>query len=126
MAKIDPRLLVQSATMATRLLKALANRNRLLILCHLGDGEMRVGDLGKRLGLSPSALSQHLAGLKRLGIVDVRRDARSMHYRLVEGPARRLMKALAEIYCRPGAIVRLRAGRRSGRRSASDAGSRRS
>ncbi|MGD9880904.1 ArsR/SmtB family transcription factor [Reyranella sp.] len=99
-------------------MKALANRNRLLILCQLSDGERKVGDLGERLGLSPSALSQHLAGLKRLGIVDVRRDSRSMHYRLTKGPAQLLMKALTDIYCRPTASRSSSSGRRSGRRSA--------
>lgn len=118
MMKIDPRRLARSATAASGLLKALANRNRLLILCQLSDGEMRAGELGERVGLSPSALSQHLAGLRRLGIVEVRRNARSMHYRLANGPARRLMKALADIYCRPGATARLRLGKRSGRRPA--------
>lgn len=118
MAKIDPRLLALSAAAATRLLKALANRNRLLILCQLSDGELQVGELADRVGLSPSALSQHLAGLKRLGIVAARRNARAQHYSLAEGPALLVMKTLADIYCRPGATAPLPSGKRSGRRSA--------
>ena len=101
MAKIDPARLALSATAATRLLKALANRNRLLILCQLSDGELQVGELADRVGLSPSALSQHLGRLKKLGIVDVRRNSRAMHYRLAKGPAQHVMKTLADIYCRP-------------------------
>ncbi|MBL6650647.1 MAG: winged helix-turn-helix transcriptional regulator [Reyranella sp.] len=118
MAKIDPARLALSATAATRLLKALANRNRLLILCQLSDGELGVGELGDRVGLSPSALSQHLAGLKRLGIVDARRNSRSMHYRLAKGPAQQLMKTLADIYCRPPFMGSPSSGKRSRRRSA--------
>ena len=90
MPNIHHAKLMQSANAASRLLKALANRNRLLILCQLSDGEVQVGDLSERVGLSPSALSQHLAGLKRLGIVHARRNARSIHYRLAKGPAQHL------------------------------------
>lgn len=118
MAKIDPRLLALSAAAATRLLKALANRNRLLILCQLSDGELQVGELADRVGLSASALSQHLAGLKRLGIVVARRNARAQHYSLAEGPALLVMKTLVDIYCRPGATAPHPSGKRSGRRSA--------
>lgn len=117
MPKIDHAKLMQSASAASKLLKALANRNRLLILCQLSDGEVRVGDLSERVGLSPSALSQHLAGLKRLGIVDARRNARSIHYRLAKGPAQHLMKALADIYCRPDATGSPSSGKRLRRRS---------
>lgn len=121
MAKIDPRLLALSATAATKLLKALANRNRLLILCQLSDGELQVGELADRVGLGLSALSQHLAGLKRMGIVVARRNARAQHYSLAEGPALLVMKTLADIYCRPGPAAPLRPGKRSGRQPASAA-----
>lgn len=118
MPKIDHAKLALSATAATRLLKALANRNRLLILCQLSDGELRVGELSDRVNLSPSALSQHLGGLKRQGIVVARRSARTIHYRLAKGPAQHVMKALADIYCRPGATASPPSDRRSDRRSA--------
>ncbi len=121
MPKIDHARLMRSASAASKLLKALANRNRLLILCQLSDGEVRVGDLAELVGLSPSALSQHLAGLKRLGIVDARRNARSIHYRLAKGPAQHIMKALADIYCRPGAGASPSTGKRLRRRSGSAA-----
>jgi ArsR family transcriptional regulator len=118
MPKIDHAKLALSATAATRLLKALANRNRLLILCQLSDGELQVGELSDRVNLSPSALSQHLAGLKRQGIVVARRHARTMHYRLAKGPAQQIMKTLADIYCPPASTGSLPSDRRSRRRSA--------
>ena len=101
MKKIDPRLLGAQAATATRLLKALANRNRLMLLCHLGEREMAVSELAELVGLSMSALSQHLAGLRAAGIVRARRNAREIHYRLNPGPASRIMALLAEIFCPP-------------------------
>ncbi|MBS0521456.1 MAG: winged helix-turn-helix transcriptional regulator [Proteobacteria bacterium] len=100
MPDLKPADLVRSATAATRLLKALANRNRLLILCQLAEQEMRVGHLSQRVRLSPSAMSQHLAVLKRLGIVESRRDSREVHYSLASGPARQVMQALIDSFCR--------------------------
>jgi DNA-binding transcriptional ArsR family regulator len=115
---------LKSADAATKLLKALANKKRLLILCHLDDGEMSAGELASRVGLSLSALSQHLAGLRLAGIVSSRRHAREIRYRVKEGPAGRLMTTLVDIYCGPtlaGNRQRRAAGstsadRRSGRR----------
>jgi ArsR family transcriptional regulator, virulence genes transcriptional regulator len=121
---ISPALL-KSADSATKLLKALANKKRLLILCHLGDGEMSVGELADHVGLSLSALSQHLAGLRLAGIVSSRRQAREIRYRVKAGPAGRLMATLVDIYCGPTMARNQRrratglpsADRRSGRRA---------
>ncbi len=98
---MDPRRMATGATAATAMLKALANRNRLMVLCHLAGHEMTVGELAGHVGLSLSALSQHLAGLRAAGIVQARRNAREVHYRLNQGPATRLMAVLADIYCPP-------------------------
>ena len=84
---------------ATRLLKALANQNRLMILCLLVEGESTVGDLNARLDLSQSALSQHLAVLRDDGLVQTRREAQSVVYSLPQGPARRIVKVLHRVYC---------------------------
>ena len=84
---------------ATRLLKALGNGNRLMILCLLVEGERSVGDLNARLDLSQPALSQHLKVLRDERLVDTRRDAQSIRYSLVPGPAQRILQTLHDVYC---------------------------
>ena len=87
---------------AAQLLKALGNEQRLLILCHLLDGELSVGELNQRVALSQSALSQHLALLRELGLVATRREAQTIRYSLPDGPVVRVMALLQEIYCPQG------------------------
>ena len=87
------------AGQATRLLKALANESRLMILCNLASGEMTVGELNAHVDLSQSALSQHLALLRRDGLVTTRRQAQTIYYSLVDGPADRVINLLNDIYC---------------------------
>ncbi len=87
------------ADTASRLLKSIANAQRLRILCLLAGGERSVGALNELLDLSQSALSQHLARLRDEGLVTTRREAQTIHYRLAEGPARRIIKTLYGIYC---------------------------
>lgn len=97
--KMADRLAEQSAE-AARLLRALANEQRLLILCHLlSAGEMSVSALVDELGLGQSALSQHLARLREEGIIACRRQAQSLIYRVVDEKASRLLALLSEIYC---------------------------
>ena len=84
---------------ASRLLKALANEKRLVLLCLLAEGEASVGELNARIDLSQSALSQHLALLREDGLVETRRDAQTIFYSLAEGPARRVIDTLHAIYC---------------------------
>jgi ArsR family transcriptional regulator, virulence genes transcriptional regulator len=84
---------------AAQLLKALGNEQRLLVLCHLLDGELSVGELNQRVALSQSALSQHLALLRELGLVATRREAQNIYYSLPDGPVVRVMALLQEIYC---------------------------
>ena len=67
------------ADQAAALLKALANEQRLLILCHLQDGPLSVGELNERVDLSQSALSQHLGVLRESGIVSTTREALAMY-----------------------------------------------
>lgn len=86
---------------AARLMKALSNRNRLMILCRLTDGERQVGDLAAEVGLSQSALSQHLALLRQDGLVAARRDGVAMHYAIADPAVARVIALLAEIYCPP-------------------------
>lgn len=90
-----------SAAEAARLLKALANERRLLILCQLADGERSVGALD--VGLSQSALSQHLARLREEGVVQTRRDAQTIYYSIADPDVLKIIKTLADIYCpQPG------------------------
>jgi ArsR family transcriptional regulator, virulence genes transcriptional regulator len=88
-----------SAAAAASLLRALSNERRLLILCQLGDGELSVGGLQSRLGLSQSALSQHLALLREEGIVATRREGQTIHYRIVDPAAAQVIATLAAIFC---------------------------
>lgn len=84
---------------ASRLLKALANEKRLMLLCLLFEGEHSVGELNARVALSQSALSQHLAVLREDGLVNTRRDAQVIYYSLADGPAQRVIATLHGIYC---------------------------
>lgn len=89
----------EHAQAAANLLKALANENRLMILCSLIDGEISVGDLNARVPLSQSALSQHLASLRDAGLVATRKEAQTVYYRLEGTAAVRVLEVLQSIYC---------------------------
>jgi DNA-binding transcriptional ArsR family regulator len=92
--------MVCCAQEAARLLKLLANEQRLLILCFLATHrEMPVGALVEALGLSQSALSQHLAKLRRDGLVHFRRESQTLHYRLADPRAVRVLSVLKDIFC---------------------------
>lgn len=85
---------------AAQFLKLLANEHRLLILCHLVTrGETTVNDLADAVGLSQSALSQHLARLREDGLVAFRREAQTLHYRVADRKAVRLLTTLKQIFC---------------------------
>ena len=85
---------------AVSLLKVMANEIRLLVLCHLAEAdELSVGELMDRVGLSQSALSQHLALLRQDGLVSSRREAQTVYYSLAPGPAGRILETLHGIYC---------------------------
>jgi ArsR family transcriptional regulator len=96
-----PALLQARAAAAARLLRALANEHRLLILCHLVEGEMSVGQLQAVVGLSQSALSQHLAVLREDGLVATRRESQTIWYRIDDPAALRVVETLADIFCPP-------------------------
>ena len=88
------------ALKAAELLKALANEQRLMILCHLLQGPHSVGQLNERVLLSQSALSQHLAVLRESGIVRTEREAQSVWYSLPPGVVRRLIAVLHGEFCK--------------------------
>lgn len=92
--------LAAKAGEAARLLRNLSNEHRLLILCHLSaQTELSVGALVEEVGLSQSALSQHLARLRADGLVAYRRDAQSLHYRIADPDVVRVLAVLRDIYC---------------------------
>ena len=81
-------------------LALIANPRRLLILCELAKGERSVGALQRAVGLSQSALSQHLAKLREAGMVDTRREGQTIHYRISDPDVQVLMAALYEAFCK--------------------------
>ncbi|MCB9982967.1 MAG: winged helix-turn-helix transcriptional regulator [Rhodospirillales bacterium] len=85
---------------AAKVLKAMSNERRLLIVCILFMGEKSVGALEEMVGLSQSALSQHLARLRRDGIVQTRRDAQTIYYSLKSDEAEKVLACLHSIYCK--------------------------
>jgi DNA-binding transcriptional ArsR family regulator len=87
------------ASHACELLKAMANEWRLMILCQLSEGEKTVSELQGILGLSQSALSQHLAVLRREKVVSARKEAQSVFYSLHGDEATRVMEALHNVFC---------------------------
>lgn len=91
----------RNATDAVRLLKSVANESRLMVLCVLSEGEHSVGALNRRITLSQSALSQHLAVLREQGLVKTRRESQTIYYTLADTEALRLIETLHDIYCAP-------------------------
>ncbi len=87
------------ASHAVELLKAMANEWRLMILCQLAEGEKTVSELQAVLGLSQSALSQHLAILRREKIVQARKHAQSVSYSLSGDDATKVMETLHDVFC---------------------------
>ena len=87
------------AAHAVELLKAMANEWRLMILCQLAEGEKTVSELQSALGLSQSALSQHLAILRRERIVRSRKHAQSVSYSLSGEDATKVMETLHDVFC---------------------------
>jgi DNA-binding transcriptional ArsR family regulator len=91
--------LEEKAEQASALLKAMSNQSRLLILCQLNEGEKSVGELERIVGLSQSALSQHLARLRRDKLVQTRREAQTIYYSLNGDDALRVIETLYGLYC---------------------------
>ena len=99
LATFDITRFEESAAAAARLLRVLANERRMMILCQLSGGERSVGELLPLIGISQSALSQHLAVLRSDGLVATRREGLSIRYRIVDQAAAHVMTTLAAIFC---------------------------
>ena len=86
---------------AATFLKALANDQRLLMLCCLIDGPLSVGEINERVPLSQSALSQHLGVLREAGLVTTTRKSQAVYYALAQGPTLYIMDILYSAFCAP-------------------------
>jgi DNA-binding transcriptional ArsR family regulator len=95
--------LEQKAEEVSRLLAAMANAKRLLVLCNLLEGERSVGELADIVGLSSAALSQHLAKMRAMDLVTTRRDGQTIYYQLASREIRQVLETLYRLYCAPGA-----------------------
>ncbi|MCL4766587.1 MAG: ArsR family transcriptional regulator [Hyphomicrobiaceae bacterium] len=90
----------QGAAEVAQVLRALSNERRLMILCKLVEwGEANVSTLGEAVGLSQSALSQHLAMMREQGLVAFRRQGQTLWYRITDARVERLLSTLHDLYC---------------------------
>lgn len=95
---MTPEELEPVSALAARLLSALANQKRLLIMSYLFQGELSVNTLAQKVNLSQSALSQHLAKLRAVGIVSTRREGQTIYYKSVSDAAKTVIDSLAKVY----------------------------
>jgi len=100
MDRVTVRRMEKNATRACGVLGAMSNPARLLVLCYLAEGEKSVGELEPLIGLSQSALSQHLAVLRGKRLVRTRREGQSIRYSLASKEATALMHTLHEQFCK--------------------------
>lgn len=96
---MDLQRLEQAAGKAQALLKALGNRDRLMLLCHLADGERNVGELENGLGIVQPTLSQQLGVLRREGLVATRRDGKLIYYSIASAEALAIINTLYQLFC---------------------------
>lgn len=96
---LDVRRLRDSAAAAGRLLKSLANPDRLLLLCQLSQGERNVGELEALLGIRQPTLSQQLGVLRREQLVATRRDGKQIYYRISSEQALAVIGTLYQQFC---------------------------
>ncbi|WP_321339867.1 metalloregulator ArsR/SmtB family transcription factor [Breoghania sp.] len=95
----DTDELAARAGEAARLMKLLASESRLRILCELAQGEACVTALSNAVGLGQSALSQHLAKMRAEGLVTFRREGQTLHYRIDNPAAERILMLLKDVFC---------------------------
>lgn len=100
LSKRDLARMKANADQAVTMLRALGNERRLLILCTLiGSGESSAGELAEAVDLSASATSQHLTRMREEGLVESRREAQSIFYRIADPNLERMVALLRDIYC---------------------------
>ncbi len=96
-AELDAML--AQATRAADLLKALGHEGRLMILCHLATGEKSVGELERLLSARQAAVSQQLSRLRLEGLVEPRRDGKTIYYSLTDDRSRRIIETVYDLFC---------------------------
>lgn len=89
-----------NAAKAVTMLKMLANKHRLILLCFLQEKEMSVSELNTLIPIPQSTLSQHLAFLRRENIVKTRREAQTIYYSLQDKNVAPIISVLYELYCK--------------------------
>ena len=99
--KIQPEKMAAAANQASELLKALSHPHRLMLLCQMIDRERTVGELAVALGIRESTASQHLALLRRDGLVQPRREGQAIWYSIASPAAQAVMATLFALYCAP-------------------------
>ena len=97
---MDLELMQQNASRASDMMKLLSHPHRLMILCELNQGECSVGDLGERIGINQSPLSQHLARMRHEGVVQSRREAQTVYYSLAGEEIGAIISLLYGLYCK--------------------------
>jgi DNA-binding transcriptional ArsR family regulator len=102
MTTLELEAMHAAAGEASRLLKTLANPDRLMLVCRLAQGEASVGELEADLGILQPTLSQQLTVLREEALVEARRDGRHVFYRLKAAPALAVVRVLYDQFCRKG------------------------
>ncbi len=97
----DPSDMKDSAAKAAGFLKTLAHEGRLMVLCHLSDGEKSVGELERLLKMRQAAVSQMLARLRLENLVSTRREGKTVFYSLQDGDTARVIALMYELFCSP-------------------------
>ncbi len=93
--------MLENAEQTTDFLKSIAHAGRLMILCRLAEGPASVGELEKLLSIRQASVSKQLTRLKEEGLVDCKRNGRSIIYSLSDERARKLVNTLYELFCNP-------------------------
>lgn len=96
---MDLQQMTQNAEQAEALLKLMANKNRLMILCALQKQELSVSQLNEMVPLAQSALSQHLASMRKAQIVATRREGATIYYHVKDSRVAVLLESLYQLFC---------------------------
>lgn len=99
--EFDLEQMTAAADKASALMRTLGHKGRLMVLCQLASSEKSVGELSDSLGIPQSPLSQHLARMRKEGLVKTRREAQTIFYSLKADDAGKIIECLYGLYCAP-------------------------
>ena len=97
-------LMAARAGEAAAFLKALSHEGRLMILCHILEGEKSVTELEELIGARQSAVSQQLSRLRLEGLVVTRRDGKAIYYSIADARVKSLVGLMYQMFCKPDAV----------------------